>query len=356
MKMNKQMKRIGVPTIIFVLAACLTPVQTFAQEEGVIEGQVVNATADGDSVEGLTVTLGVLVDMEEQPSQTATTNAEGQFRFEDLSTEAEYGYTLHLGYQGIEYGSDLLTFSEGETTLPVSIKVYEPIESDEVISIERAHVFVDFQEGALLVGELYFFNNDSDRIYVGADEVAEGRRGTLRLSLPAGAKGLVVEGGELGQRFFETDEGFVDTWFLPPGQSSGQLMFSYALPYDPSGYDLVRDISYPLGALNVLVADVGVDVTSDQLISQGFRGMEGQSYLNLSGQSLSKGERLTVHFLGSPSNEPVGEREAMPTQPSQAGNQPLLRWAALGLIVLVVGFALGYPLFRRPPKEAEDKG
>jgi hypothetical protein len=353
MKMSKRMKRICVPTIIFVLAVCLAPAQTFAQEQGVIEGQVVNGTADGGSVEGLTVTLRVFVDMEEQPSQTATTEAEGKFRFENLSTEAEHVYTLFLDYQGIEYGSDLLTFSEGEAALSVSIKVYEPIESNEVVSIERAHIFVDFQEGELLVGEMYFFNNDSDRIYIGAEEVAEGRRGTLRLSLPTGAKGLAVEGGELGQRFFETDGGFVDTWFLPPGQSSGRLIFSYSLPYDPSGYDLTRDILYPLKAINVLVADVGVDVTSDQLTLEGSRGMEGQSYLNLSGQNLSKGERLIVHFSGSPS-KPMESGEAMPAQTSQSSSQSLLRWVALGLVVLVVGFALGYPLLRRQPKG--DKG
>jgi len=354
--MNEQMKRVCVLTIIFVLAVCLAPVRTFAQEQGVIEGQVVNGTADAGSMEGLTVTLRVFVGMEEQPSQTATTDVEGQFRFEGLSAESNHAYTLHLDYRRVEYGSDLLTFSEGETTLSVSIKVYEPIESDEAISIEQAHIFVDFQEGDLLVSELYFFSNGSDRIYIGAEEVAEGRRGTLGLSLPTGAQGLAVEGEELGQRFFETDQGFVDTWFLPPGQSSGRLMFSYSLPYDPSGYDLVRDISYPLKALNVLVADVGVDVTSDQLIPQGTRGMEGQSYLNLSGQNLSKGERLTVHFSGSPSSKPVEGGEAMPAQTSQTSDQSLLRWVALGLVVLVVGFALGYPLFRRPPKEAEDKG
>jgi hypothetical protein len=345
------MKRIYVLTIILVLGSCLVPVRTLAQGQGVIEGQVVNGTADAGSMEGLTVTLHIFVGMEEQPLQTATTDAEGRFRFEGLSTESNHAYILHLDYQGVEYGSDLLTFSEGETILSVSIKVYEPVESDEVISIERAHIFVDFQEGELLVGELYFFSNSSDRIYIGAEEVAEGQRGTLRLSLPMGAKGLAVEGGELGQRFFETDGGFVDTWFLPPGQTSGQLMFSYSLPYDPSGYDLVRDIPYLLKALNVLVADVGVDVTSDRLTLGGSRGMQGQSYLNLSGQNLSKGERLTLHFSGSPGDELVKGGEVMPAQSPQASEQSLLRWVALGMAVLVVGFALAYPLLRRRPKE-----
>lgn len=360
------MKRVYVPTIILILVFCQAPVPALAQDRGVIEGQVLNLTANGGSMEDLTVTLRVFMDMEEQPSQTAITDAEGRFRFEDLSTEANRVYTLHLNYQGVEYGSDMLTFSEGETTQSVSIQVYEPIESDEVISIERAHIFVDFQEGNLLVGELYFFSNDSDRIYIGAEEVAEGQngatvlRGTLRLSLPTGARGLAVDGGELGQRFFETDEGFVDTWFLPPGQSSGQLMFRYSLPYDSSGYDLVRDISYPLKALNVLVAEVGVEVTSDQLILEGSRGMQGQSYLNLSGQNLGKGEHLTVHFSGSPASKPSEQREAIPAQAPQAGNRSLLLWAALGLVVLVVGFVLGYPLFRRQPQgateEVEDRG
>ena len=352
------MKNVYAATIILILVFCLTPVHTLAQGQGIIEGQVVNGTANGGSMEGLTVTLRVFMGMEEQTSRTTTTDAEGRSRFEGLSTEADRVYTLLLNYQGVEYGSDLLTFSEGEATLFVSIKVYESIESDEVISIERAHIFVDFQEDSLVVGELYIFSNSSDRIYIGAEEVAEGRRGTLRLSLPTGAIGLAVDGGELGQRFFETDEGFVDTWFLPPGQSSGRLMFGYSLPYDPSGYDLTREIPYPLTAINVLVANVGVDVTSDQLTLEGSRGMQGQSYLNLSGQNLSKGERLTLHFSGSPGDKQVGGREAMPAQPPQpppAGNQSLLRWVALGLIVLAVGFALGYPLLKRQSKGAVEE-
>jgi len=350
------MKSVYALTIIFVLAFCLTPVHALAQGQGVIEGQVVNGTANGGSVEGLTVTLHVFVNMEEQPSQADVTDAEGRFRFEGLSTEADRGYALLLNYWRVDYGSDLLTFSEGETTLSVPIKVYEPTESDEAVSIERAHIFVEFQEGHLVLSELYFFSNGGDKTYIGAEEATEGQngatvpRGTLRLPLPTGAAGLVFEDGELGQRFFETAEGFVDTWPLRPGQASGQLMFRYFLPYDPSGYDLARDIPYPLKAINVLVVEVGVDVSSDRLTLEGSRGTEGQSYLNLSGQNLSKGERLTLHFSGSPNNEPVEGEEAMPAQPSSAGNQPLLRWAALGLVVLGVGFALGYPLFKRQPK------
>jgi len=353
--MNKQMKRVCASTIIFVLALCLVPIHTLAQGQGVIEGQVVNSTANGGSVEGLTVTLRVFAGMEEQPPQTATTDAEGRFRFKNLSTEADHGYALLLNYRGVDYGSGLLTFSEGETTLSVPIQVYEPTESDEAVSIERAHIFVDFQEGNLLVGELYFFSNVSDRIYIGAEKVAGGQRGTLRLSLPTGAEGLTFESGELGQRFFETEEGFVDTWPLRPGLASGQLMFRCSLPYDPSGYDLTRDIPYPLKAINVLVAEVGVDVTSDRLTLEGSRGMQGQSYLNLSGQNLSKGERLTLHFSGSPGDKLVREREAMPAQTSQAGNQSPLRWAVLGLVVLAVGFALGYPLLRRWSKGAVEE-
>lgn len=340
--------------VICVLALCLIPAQIFAQNQGAIEGQVVNLTAEGGSVEGLTVTLRVFMGMAEQTPQTTITDAAGRFRFENLSTGADHGYKLHLDYQGVEYGSDLLTFSAGETTLSVPIQVYDSIESDEVVSIERAHIFVDFRDGGLAVGEMYIFSNSSDRIYIGAEAVAEGKRATLRLSLPAGATGLAVEGGELGQRFFETENGFVDTWSLPPGQASGRLMFSYALPYDPSGYDLVRDILYPLKAINVLVADVGVDVASKQLTLEGSRGMQGQSYLNLTAQDLGKGERLVVHFSGSP-GQPMKGGEAVPAQTPQASKPPLWSWVALGLVVLALGFVLGYPLFRRQSEE-RDRG
>jgi hypothetical protein len=356
------MKKVDVLTIVFVLVLCLAPpVQIFAQGQGVIEGQVVNGTANGGPVEGLMVTLYVFAGVEERPSQTATTDAEGHFRFEGLDTEADYDYALLLNYEAVDYGSSLLTFSEGETALSVPIQVYEPTESDEAVSIERAHLFIDFQEGNLLVGEMYLFSHYSDRTYIGVEEFVEGQRGTLHMSLPAGAEGLAFEDGELGQRFFETEEGFVDTWPLWPGQASGQVMFSYVLPYEPSGYALVRDIPYPLKAINVLVADVGVDISSEQLTLEGSRGMEGQSYLNLSGQNLSKGERLILHFSGSQGTERVAGGEGMPTQPSPASSQPLLRWVALGLIVLAVGFALGYPLFKQRStgwavEEVEDRG
>jgi hypothetical protein len=348
------MKKVFALPIIFILAFCLATVHTLAQDQGVIEGQVVNGTANGGSVEGLTVILRVFADMEEQPFQTTTTDAEGRFHFEGLITEANHVYTLRLDYQGVEYGSDLLTFSEGETILSVPIQVYESTESDEVVSIERAHIFVEFEKDKLLLGEMYIFSNSSDRIYIGVEEVAEGQRGTLSLFLPTGAQGLTFEDGELGQRFFETDRGFVDTWPLPPGQASGQLIFSYFLPYDPSGYDLTREIPYPLKAINVLVAEVGVDVTSDQLTLEGSRGMQGQSYLNLSGQNLNKGERITLHFSGSPGERVLEGGEAVPAQPLQPGDQSLLRWVALGLVVLAVGFALGYPLLRRQSKEANE--
>ena len=123
------MKRVYVLAIIFVLVLYWIPVRAFAQSQGVIEGQVVNLTADSGSMEGLTVTLRVFMGMAEQTPRTTATDAAGRFRFEGLSTETNHAYKLHLDYQGVEYGSDLLAFSEGETTLSIPIRVYESIES-----------------------------------------------------------------------------------------------------------------------------------------------------------------------------------------------------------------------------------
>jgi len=220
MRMSRQMQKVYALTILSLLALCLAPAQTLAQGQGVIEGQVVNGTANGGPVEGLMVTLHVFAGMEEETPQTTTTDAKGRFRFEGLSTEANHVYALLLNYQGADYGSDLLAFSEGETALSVPIQVYESTESDEAVSIEQAHIFVDFREISLVVGEMYIFSNSSDRTCIG-EEVAEGRRETLRLSLPTGAEELAFESGELGQRFFETAEGFVDTW--PLGGLCGHL-------------------------------------------------------------------------------------------------------------------------------------
>jgi hypothetical protein len=322
--------------ILFItLLSFFGPTLALAQGQGVIEGVVTNGTS-GEPVAGQGITLRLFKGMEEEEALTSSTDEGGRFRFQNLATGGEYAYLVQLVYQEVGYTSDVLTFTEGESRLDVPITVYETTESDAALRIERAHFFIDFdpQARAISVGEMYIFTNEGDKVYIGEDGA------TLRFSLPPGARDLRFERGALGERFLEIEGGFVDTKPVPPGVGARQFLFSYALSYDANDYILSKEIFYPIATLNVLVPDIGVQVSSDQVAFQGVQQTEGQAYLNFVGQNLARGERLILNLSNLPQS---GGVEAV----LRGGYRLGLRWVVVGLVVLAVVFALSYPLLKR---------
>jgi len=333
--------------LTFLMLVVLTP-GVLAQGEGVIEAQVSNGTEGGGPVEGQTVTLNAFRGMAEAlESLTTVVGAEGRVRFEGLDTSPDITYFLSAVYADVDYNSQPLSFEEGgETTLITALEVYESTEdADEVaIQVERMHVFVDFEDGAMSVGELHIFTNDGDRAFVGVKDPELGQRVALRFALPEGATGLRFDMGGEGDRYLRTEYGFADTEVVRPGTSQ-QVLYGYTLRYDEADtFDFVRPLLYPTVNLNVLVPRVGLDVTSDQVELSEISTVEGQVYLNLNGTDFAAGEELSVRFDGlqdiarQPATAPV----------AQSGLDP--KWIALGLAALALGGGLIYPTLRRSAK------
>jgi hypothetical protein len=336
-------------TVLLILAFALGAPAALAQGEGVIEAQVVNGT-EGGAVEGLAVTLRAFQGMvNELESQTAVADAEGRLRFEGLGTSPDVVYLLSAVYAGVEYNSAPLGFEEaGETTLSAPLLVYETTENPDeaAIQVERMHVFVDFQDGVMSVGELHIFSNASDRTFVGVEDPALGRRVTLRFVLPEGAQDLRFQMGDEDGRYLVTDDGFVDTEAARPGAGQ-QVLYAYTLSYGQADtFDFVRPLPYHTANVNVLAPRVGVEVTSDQVELNEIRTLEGQAYLDLNGRDLPAGEVLSVHFGGLQS---LARQSATPGA-AQSRLDP--RWLALGLAALALAGGFIYPSLRRSRRVA----
>jgi len=314
-----------------------------AQGQGTIAGQVTNGTLGGP-VTDLPVTLHIFQGMQEAGTKETTTDAEGRFQFSDLDEEAFYFVTVV--YQDIEYPSGLLRFKEGQTELDVPLTVYEPGTDDTALHIERAHLIVDFEPGALVIGEMLVLVNESDRVYVGAESQEQDLRPVVYIDLPADAQDLQLDGGELGQRFVQTAEGFADTNPVLPG--ANQLIYSYRLPVseEAADYTLERTFPYPVAHLNVLVADVGTHLHSEQVAFQGSVGAQGQRYLNYTGSNLAAGTRLTLELVGLPKEFGREAGFAAPRPVTRQDRQRPIAWLGVGLAVLGVGLALSYPRWR----------
>jgi hypothetical protein len=247
----------------------------------------------------------------------------------------------------VDYDSLPLSFEEeGETTLTTALEVYEVTESpdDVAIQVERMHVFVDFQDGAMSVGELFIFTNSSDRTFIGVRDPQLGQRVTLRFALPEGATDLRLQMGGEGDRYVVAKDGFADTEAVRPGTSQQEL-YGYTLSYgEADTFDYVRPLLYPTANLNILVPRVGVDVVSDQVELSEIRTVEGQTYLNLNGENYAAGDELAVRFAGLR----YIARQSPTSNAAQKGLDP--KWIALGLAALALVGGLIYPSLRGPRK------
>jgi 5-hydroxyisourate hydrolase-like protein (transthyretin family) len=295
-----------------------------AQGQGIIEGQVVNGTAEASpqSVAGLEVVLYTLNAEGQEFKANTTTDEEGRFHFEGLDTNAEHSYRFQLDYQDITYSGES-AFPRGETVLPIMATVYETTRSDEAMVVNRHHVITDFAADALIIQEVYVFDNTADRIYVGEEQ------STLVFSLPADATDPTLDDPRLESNTIETDEGFASRLPVAPGES--QVLFSYTLPYDGRDRTLVRKILYPTSNFDLMIADVGVQGESPQLAYRGLKGGEETSYLHFGGQDLLPNSEIQIRLSGTPQLM----RRALSLEPSLGLRlQGISAWIALSLALL----------------------
>ena len=146
------------------------------------------------------------------------------------------------------------------------------------------HYIVEFDgSGQALIAELWLFSEDGNLAYIGDEN------GVLRFPLPTGAQDLGIDGDDGSGRFQRTADGFVDRMPLPPGQNTRQVLFRYSLPYSGDYLTSLRTLAYNAANVNALVSDVGQQVSSPQLASQGVRSTQNGNYVSLLGQNLAAG-------------------------------------------------------------------
>jgi hypothetical protein len=108
-------------------------------------------------------------------------------------------------------------------------------------------------------------------------------------------------------------------------------------------------VYYDTASVNGLVMDVGARLESDALSYGGERAAQGQTFLQYTAQSLSKGETLPVQLVDLDKIEfaTIPEPASGPSvMPSTGLSQTTLLWVMLGLGALAILFALAYPSLR----------
>ena len=336
----------------FVRTWTLPPLQArpFAPGDGAISGVVTNDTPQGDVTAGLTVTLSVFDDFDLATQISSTTSVTGLYRFDSLNTDPGWLYVANLSFKDVPYSTGVMTFTAAAPVQDGSVTVYEPTNDSSVLAVERAHWFLEFDQSNLLMAELYIWSNNSDRVYVGAaSEDDDAGRSVLPFALPPDFQNLSFDDGDLGRRYQLTPDGAADTLPLPPGQGVRQTLLRYVIPFTSLTLDLQHPVAVPLRSLNVLVADVGAQVSSPDLQEGPARQVEQATYFNFTAAEVPAGKTIELKLTNLPFNR--SPETAAATQ----ANSP---WLAVGVAVFAALGLLGvlYYAVRQRQRIAEAEG
>lgn len=304
------------------------------QLNGVITGMVMNGTT-GSFQGDMPALLRAFdpIDFSITLALTSTVNADGSFQFAVAQAPADWIYMASVAYNEISFSSDIGRLSSTQTSAELPITVYDPTSDASVVSIDRLHIIMDVADNVMEVNELYTFSNNSSQVYVGATGNMSG--GTILIPLPAQAQTPVFQRGfgsldsfVAANELFPTDEGWLDTLPLRPGPNSMNLLVRYTLPYE-SGMTLAHALPYVTETSSVILPDNGITVSGNWQ-SSGPQEMEGQGFVQYTGERMDAGSTLTMTLEGEP-------RQAAAAGPISSTTGIIIGGAA---ILTVVGAAI----------------
>ncbi len=331
--------------LVLIFSLLLSPASVYAAEtgQGTIEGQIINDTENGDSVDSQEVILTTYLGEEEMETESTTTDSDGFFRFSEISTEPGLSYDVEVHYQEVEYKSERLVFNDDNLIKSIELIVYDTTEDPEVIEMELAHIIIYVEPDILQVEEYLLFINESDKAYVGTTSSSdESIRESLKFTIPKDAVELEAGYGLMDCCIIITENGFIDTMPVLPGPK--EVVYSYHIHPDSKKYVFSKDANYPIRNLTLLIQGENIDISSEQLFAGEPLSIESSTFNHLTGNNIARGERVSVQLSGLPITR----------------NPADILWLALILAILFGGFLFVFILRRRKlvvevPLESKEK-
>lgn len=315
------------------------------QRDGVISGQVINATTNQPQG-NIELVLHGFQDNSEILTLTTTADENGNYIFEKLPTDHTLIYAIEGKYQDIAYlGDEPGMFSPNEAPLSnIDLKVYDTTTSDEAIDITQMHYLLSFSPEAVNVIQVFVVGNSGDRTYIGQNNQ------TFAFDLPAEAMGVTFQNNPNNARFVETDTGYVDTEPVLPGEEGLTIAAIYDIPFFDDAITIKVPIPDDVASVDLLMQDQGIELSSDQLKFAQNRDFQGNTFSIFSSDNLNKGDTLTLNLSGLDDLE-FAPPPNIPEHAAILGNssvsQDTLLWIVLGVggVAVVLGGVV-YPMTR----------
>ena len=266
----------------------------------VIEGYIINGTADQPALANVPVNIYVLHADNSVVSQTIQSDAQGKFVADVIS--ATHGDTIYgeVVYKNLNFFNGPVAYGLDLTaTLPIT--VFESTQDTSKVTINALHIVAVPDATGLQVSEIYVLSNSGDRYVAGFGQPI------LHLSVPNGATSISADPNMPADTLVPNGDGVDYYDAIPVGSKATQIVFQYHLT--GSSFVLDRPMLQNVGVVNLLLqSDVAqLRGVGDQFSSQGAQPIQGQTYQQFSAQNLKPGDKLSfrIETAVGPVNWPV---------------------------------------------------
>ncbi len=297
---------------------------------GNITGQVINKTND---LPASNIELTLTSYMGDRPTdeKSIKSDPQGNFSIGNLGWDRSYG--IRVNFKGTEYSTDKMVFNPGEDTKTLILPIYEPTFDENDITIIETHVIVQPAEGVVSIANISLYSNSGDKVYVGGKDTADGKKESLRISIPKEALDLNFIHGIKPQDLVQTDYGYAETTSVLPGEK--RVVYTYSIPLQSGNTELDQIIDYPTKKFLLLVAEAEMTTTVTGLSGREQVDVQGQKFLKWTGADLAPGHKIELRL----------KRDFVVDS--------YLKWAVLAFLVVLIAIGAIYSSFKKEDPEPE---
>ncbi len=305
---------------------------------GVVTGRLIQGTENGPAPQQAEVTLNIYQQANLLTTRSATVGAGGRFEFENLPVDEGYYFLAETEHRAIRYTSPILAFSGpdfsegrvGPERIDTSLPVFESTSDPTGILVGRANWIIEHDPGRLLVGQLFTFDNRSDRTFIGTEDDQFDSPVTLVIPLPESAQEVEIQDGLVGESYRLRQQVLYDTRPVLPGDGSRQIFVRYRLTYTDESARISFPVPYETELLNVLVADlpgleVDLSLEGELLDPAGQETVQGVLF-RLWSAPVSGGSSVQLSLrglIGAGGRDPRQDREPQLNRELQVSAPPL---------------------------------
>ena len=289
------------PAALLLATGTVTSSPLEAQERAVLQGLLVNGTADAPAPSGVAVSLHSLADTGGLATTAqATTGAEGGFAFLDVPLAGVTSYAVIADYQGMRYSALLAPEDVGR---PLELVVYEATQDLSVVEIEQqALIIADIREREKVLAAVGLVNlaNRSDLTLVPdlTNLAGTGQFSFLRFSLPPGAEDLDVQTDLTGGQVIPMGTGFALVAPIPPGEHT--ISYSVSFPYEGGAVTFRDGLIQGTAVYQVLAPRRLGQIRVSPLPAVPPANIGGAEYRVWEGRDYARGQDLILTLSGLP--------------------------------------------------------